>query len=133
MAWRGGGGLTASLSNFPIKFNFELYFINMYQTFSIYIIFFFRQNIVCLDILWLHYLFLKDFIYLRVRESAHRRRSRGKGTSKLCTEHRAQCGVWSPDPEIVTWAEIKSQMLNWLRHPGTHIDCLLTLEWEFRE
>ena len=28
-------------------------------------------------------------------------------------------GAPSHDPEIMTWAEIKSQILNWLSHPGT--------------
>ena len=36
---------------------------------------------------------------------------------------RAQCwtwrGAWSHDCEIITWAKIKSQMFNWLTHPGT--------------
>ena len=27
--------------------------------------------------------------------------------------------IWSPNPEIMTWAKTKSQMLNWLSHPGT--------------
>ena len=33
------------------------------------------------------------------------------------------CGAWheaqSHDPDIVTWANSKSQTLNWLTHPGT--------------
>ena len=29
----------------------------------------------------------------------------------------AQQGALSQDPEIMTWTEIKSQMLNWLSHP----------------
>ena len=32
--------------------------------------------------------------------------------------HRAWCGAWSHNPEIMTWAEIKSQALNQLNHPG---------------
>jgi len=35
---------------------------------------------------------LKDFIYLREREHK-RERSRGRRTSRLHTEHRAQCGA----------------------------------------
>ena len=36
-----------------------------------------------------------------------------------CYQHRAQCRTRSHDPQIVTWAEIKSRTLNWLSHPGT--------------
>ena len=39
-------------------------------------------------------------------------------TSRLLTEKEAQCGAWSQHPEIMTWAEIKSQILNWFSHPG---------------
>jgi len=39
--------------------------------------------------------------------------------SRLHTQHGAQHGAWTHDPEIKTWAEIKSLMLNWLRNPGT--------------
>ena len=48
------------------------------------------------------------------------RGAEGKGESLQPTPHlhRAQHGVWSHDAEIMTWAEIKSQMLNWLSHPG---------------
>ena len=37
---------------------------------------------------------------------------------KLPTEHRVQRGAQSQDPEIMTWAEIKCQLLNQLSHPG---------------
>ena len=59
--------------------------------------------------------FLK--IYLFILESG--RGAEGeeeRNPSRLCTEHRAWHGAWSQDPEIMTWAETKSQMLNWLRH-----------------
>ena len=32
------------------------------------------------------------------------------------SEHRAPWGAESHDPEIMTWAKIKSQILNWLSH-----------------
>ena len=46
--------------------------------------------------------------------------SRGKEriSRRLHAQHRAPHGAWSHDPGVVTWAEIKSQMLNWLSHPG---------------
>ena len=103
----GGGELTASLSNFPIKFNFELYFINMYQTFSIYIIFFFRQNIVCLDILWLHYLFLKDFIceWERVHIGGGAE-GKGQANSALSTEPNVGFDLLT----LRSWPEQKSRV-----------------------
>ena len=39
--------------------------------------------------------------------------------SRLRIEHETGCGAQSHDPEIMTWAETKSQMLNQLCHPGT--------------
>ena len=39
--------------------------------------------------------------------------------SRLHPQHRAQCGAWTHDPEIDTWAEIKSWIPNQLSHPDT--------------
>ena len=39
--------------------------------------------------------------------------------SEFHAQHRAWHGAPSHDPGIMTWAWIKSQMLNWLSHPGT--------------
>ena len=40
--------------------------------------------------------------------------------SRLLTEGGAQCGgAQSHNPEIMTWAEIKSRLLNQLSHPST--------------
>ena len=66
-------------------------------------------------------LFFKDlFILEREREQAVGR-SRGKGreniSSRLYTEHGAQCGFQSHNPEIMTWAKTKSQLLNQISHP----------------
>jgi len=67
------------------------------------------------NLLWLKkiYLFFKDFIYLFERE-CKQGRSREREISRLRTERRAQCGAQSHNPEIMTWAEIKSQMFNWV-------------------
>ena len=52
----------------------------------------------------------------------------------LCTQYGAQHGAWTHNSEIKTWAEIKSQMINWLSHPGVsmrsslNVTCLLSLE-----
>ena len=47
--------------------------------------------------------------------------------STLHAQQGAQCGAWTQDFETKTWAEIKSQMLNQLSHPGT-LGKLLWLE-----
>ena len=41
--------------------------------------------------------------------------------SRLHTQCGAQCGTWTHDTEIKTWAEIESWMLNWLSHPGAPV------------
>ena len=50
------------------------------------------------------------------------RRAEGEGERILSRFH-TQCGAGSHNPEIMTWLEIKSQMLNWLSHPGA-LRCL---------
>ena len=45
-----------------------------------------------------------------------------------CCQHRAWCRALFHDHEIMTWAEIKSQTLNWLSHPSTPVHtCVLIL------
>ena len=52
-----------------------------------------------------------------------------RNSSKLPTEYRARCGSGSHNPEIMTWAEIKSGMLNRLSHPGApHFSSYQTAE-----
>ena len=52
-------------------------------------------------------------------------RGRGKGRGverdggRLPAEHGALQGGQSQNPGIITWTEIKSHTLNWLKHPGT--------------
>ena len=77
-----------------------------------------KKNCVALDGLF--------YFYLRDRER-DREREWGRGaegeTERILSRSHAQCrgwcGAWSHDPGIITWAEIKSWMLNWLTHPGT--------------
>ena len=47
-----------------------------------------------------------------------RERGRERTSSRLLTECRAWHGAGSQDPEIMTWAKSRSQMLNSLSHPG---------------
>ena len=39
-------------------------------------------------------------------------------SSRLCAEHRVQCGARSHDPEIMTRAKVMSPVLSRLCHPG---------------
>ena len=63
--------------------------------------------------------FLKMFILERERESTHASRGRVEGEripSSLHAQCGARCAAPSHDPEIMTWAETKSQTLNRLSH-----------------
>ena len=55
----------------------------------------------------------------RVGRGRGRRRERIPG--RLCAECGAWYGAWFHTPKSMTWAKIKSWMLNWLSHPGTPI------------
>ena len=57
------------------------------------------------------------FILEREREREHEQGQRAKGEGETQADSRAGHGAWH-GAEIVTWAKIKSQMLNWLNHPG---------------
>ena len=59
-----------------------------------------------------------SFLFEGWGQRAETERERGSILSRLPTEHGAQPGAWSRNPEIMTWAEIRSRMLNWLSHPG---------------
>ena len=63
--------------------------------------------------------FFKDFVYLFtcLREREREGKSRGKGTSWLWAKDRAWLSL-TQDPEIMTWAKIKSLTLNQLSHWG---------------
>ena len=63
----------------------------------------------------------KFIIYMLLFFEKERRRKRGRREgerilSRLHAQHRAQRRARSPDPEITTWAKIKSRMLNWLSY-----------------
>ena len=63
--------------------------------------------------------FLREVSRERERERKSRKRGRRRISSRLHAQCGAQCGAQTHDPEIVTQAEIKSQMLKWLSHPGS--------------
>ena len=56
------------------------------------------------------------------------RRAEGEGKKIILSRFHIQCGAWlrvqSHNPEIMTWAETKGQMLNWLSHSGAPAQCL---------
>ena len=58
-------------------------------------------------------------------ESKHGVGSEEEGEKESLSRLLAECGAqhraWSQDHEIMTWAQIESQMLNWLSHPGALI------------
>ena len=59
-----------------------------------------------------------NFFYYE-EKSMSRRGEGGAGIlSRLHAQGRVRHGAQSRDPGIMTWAEIKSQMLNRLSHPG---------------
>ena len=78
----------------------------------------------------LYFLSSKDlFIYLRKHASMNGGKGRGRRRERIFRLP-AECGAWhrarSHDPEIMTWAEIKSWMLNQFSHPGTPNQCFST-------
>lgn len=59
----------------------------------------------------------REFCFvLREEQRSRERRGRERISSRLHTKCRAGYGVWSYDPEIMTWAQIKSWMLTGLSH-----------------
>ena len=76
----------------------------------------------CLAFLYLLLFFKRIYFYF---ESVCRRQGKGRGRgrerilSSLHTQHGAEGRVQSQDPEIMTWAEIKSQILKRLSYSDT--------------
>ena len=56
--------------------------------------------------------------HVQNRVNIRRGRGRERMSSRLHAQHRALYGAGSHNPEIMTWAETKSQMPNQLSHPG---------------
>lgn len=65
----------------------------------------------------------KSYLFILEREGKHEQgegwKEREKQTS-CWTQSRAWCRAPSHNPETLTWAENKSQILNQLSNPGTH-------------
>ena len=67
------------------------------------------------------YLFILK-IYLIIWWGVAGERERERISSRLSAECGANLMSWSRDPEIMTWAETKSQTPNQLYHPGTPLN-----------
>ena len=79
--------------------------------------------------------FFKVYLFI-LREQARarthkwgrgRERGRERIPSKICAEHGAWHRARSHNLEIMTLADIKSQMLNWLSHPGVPLPMMIFL------
>jgi len=75
--------------------------------------------------MWFTYSFFKKYLFILERErtcAQCRKGQRERTSSRTSPPHHAEHGVRrgtrSHDPEITTWTEIKSPMLNWLSHSG---------------
>ena len=78
--------------------------------------------------------FFFKFIYLFFREREHewgRGKERGREgiPSRLHSLHSVWHRAQSHDCKIMTWAEIKSQILNWLSHPGVPVFLVFKVAW----
>ena len=62
-----------------------------------------------------------------------RRWGRERNLSRLHTQHRDQCAAWFHNSEIMTWAKVKSQVVNWLNYSGAPIVAFYwaTTAWQF--
>ena len=64
------------------------------------------------------YLSIVYFLRERERESGRDRGRQNPKQAPIC-QRRDCCGAWSHEPwDLITCVETKSQMLNWLSHPG---------------
>ena len=83
--------------------------------------------------------FFLKFIYFwegeREKEEGTGREREGQRIwSSLCADSREpDAGLELMNPEVMTWAEIKSRRLNWLSHPGTPtLGILNGLHWKYK-
>ena len=80
---------------------------------------------ICWCIIVHSYFFFKNFYLLYFREKEGKSMSRGEGQRGWERENPrqapcpSQSPIWGSIPQ--PWTKIKSQTLNWLRHPGTPI------------
>ena len=80
---------------------------------------FYVSDLICASFL---FLFFKIYLFILETERKSERAGAGEGRDSIPertpswaqSHHRAQ----SHNPEIRTWAQTKSWMLNWLHHPG---------------
>ena len=93
---------------------------------------------VCLSVCLIYpsvYLSIYSSIHFYFRERAstsegNGQRERERILNRLHTQHRAQHRARSHNSQIMTWAKIKSQTLNWLSKPGAPtLGILNRLSW----
>ena len=69
--------------------------------------------------------FLKEIAFIYETENVHAWGEGGEEEERISSRLQAELGAWqgaqSHYPEIMTWAETKSQSLNVLSHPGAPI------------
>ena len=79
-------------------------------------------TLLLLKLLLILKIFLELFIYFErgseCKWGRDRERGRGSIPNRIYALHEAQCWAGSHDPEIMTWAKIKSRTPKWLSHPG---------------
>ena len=73
------------------------------------------------------YLFI--CLFRECKQGEEQQERERQNPKQIRAERGAQCKAQSNDPDIMTWAEIKSRMVNWLSHPGALIKGL----WLLRE
>ena len=96
--------------------------------------FFLREGVFCL---FVFKAYLLSLICLFPWESLFGgrggQRDRERMSSTLCTEPGARLRAPSQDPEIMTWARVRSWMLSPWSHPGTPLNKLFELQHIYRE
>lgn len=79
--------------------------------------------------------FLREGERKKEKDREEGRSGRERILSRFHVQHEPWPGAWSQDPEITSWAEIKSQMLNWstqVSYAGVFNNKLLNSQKECR-
>ena len=87
---------------------------------------------ICPQVIWeTHFLFKIYFWFLILEkgEGEMQRERERNPPSRLLAGHGAWRGAQSHNPEIMTWAKIKSWVLSWLSHPGAREKLTFLIRW----